>query len=363
MKKAQNPQHNPKKKRLQSLQTSLQSSECYLITSFENYRYFSGFSGSNCALIITSTDALLLTDGRYTEQAKIEAPESEIILQKGSLNALICEILTEKNIRTVNYETEKLSDFTVSFLKAKTSDICWLPVPSFATDLRAVKDEDELSCIRRAVEISDKAFLKLLPEIEIGMSEREVAARLEYYMAILGSEHPAFETISASGVRSSLPHGAPTDKKICENELLTLDFGACFNGYMSDITRTIMIGAPCDKLVNIFDTVLAVQEACVNAVKPGILAKELDLLQRKLFEEAGFSEYICHSLGHGVGLEIHEAPTVSKLGETILKPGMVITIEPGLYIPNLGGVRTEDTVLVTESGFERLTKSPRNVKL
>ncbi len=284
-------------------------------------------------------------------------------MQKGSLNSFICEVLEEKKIRKVNYETEKLSDFSASALKSKTPDICWVPVPSFATNLRAVKDDGEISLIRRAVEISDKAFLKLLPEIKVGMTEREIAARLEYYMALLGSEHPAFETISASGVRSSLPHGAPTDKKIGENELLTLDFGACFGGYMSDITRTIMIGSPDDKLIHIFDTVLAVQEACVNAVKPGIAAKELDLLQRKLFENVGFSEYICHSLGHGVGLEIHEAPTVSKLGETILKPGMVITIEPGLYIPNLGGVRTEDTVLVTESGFERLTKSPHNVKL
>ncbi len=193
------------------------------------------------------------------------------------------------------------------------------------------------------------------------MTEREIAARLEYYMALLGSEHPAFETIAASGVRSSLPHGAPTDKKIGGNELLTLDFGACFGGYMSDITRTIMIGTPEDKLIHIFNTVLAVQDKCVNAVKPDISAKELDLLSRKLFEEAGLSEYICHSLGHGVGLEIHEAPTVSKLSETILKPGMVITIEPGLYIPNLGGVRTEDTVLVTETGFERLTGAPHNI--
>lgn len=236
-------------------------------------------------------------------------------------------------------------------------------MPSFATELRAVKDDGEISLIRRAVEISDKAFEKLLPEIKVGMTEREIAARLEYYMALFGSEHPAFETISAFGVRSSLPHGAPTNKKLQNNELLTLDFGACFGGYMSDITRTIMIGKPDDKLITVFNTVLAVQDTCINAVKPKIAAKELDLLQRKLFEEAGLSNYICHSLGHGVGLEIHEAPTVSKLSETILKPGMVITIEPGLYIPNLGGVRTEDTVLVTENGFERLTKSPHNVKL
>lgn len=356
---------NPKKSanpRLSRLQASLQSSEAYLITSYENYRYFSGFSGSNCALIITNSEALLLTDGRYTEQAKTQAPDFEIVLQKGSLNKLICEVVTEKNITSIGYETEKVSDFEIVALKA-TLNIEWKPIPKFAEDFRILKDEDEINSIRKAVEISDKAFEMLLPQIKVGMTEREVAALLEYNMAILGSEHPAFETIAASGIRSSLPHGAPTDKKLSENELLTLDFGACINGYMSDITRTIMIGTPDDKLVNLFNTVLDVQKRCVEAVKPNILAKELDLYERKLFEDAGLSEYICHSLGHGVGLEIHEAPTVSYRSETKLLPGMVITIEPGLYIPNLGGVRTEDTILVTENGFERLTNTPHNIKL
>lgn len=355
LKKSANP-------RLLSLQTSLQSDECYLVTSYENYRYFSGFSGSNCALIITKNEAYLLTDGRYTEQAKLEAPDFEIILQKGALNKLICEIIANKKLTSVGYETEKISDFEITTLK-DSLNVTWKPVPKFGEHLRIIKDEDEISSIRKAVKIADEAFLKLLPEIKVGMSEREVAALLEYNMAVLGSEHPAFETIAASGVRSSLPHGAPTDKKLYENELLTLDFGACVNGYMSDITRTIMVGTPDEKLVKVFNTVLDVQKKCVEAVKPNILAKELDTLQRKLFEEAGLSEYICHSLGHGVGLEIHEAPTVSRLGETELLPGMVITIEPGLYIPGLGGVRTEDTVLVTESGFEILTRTPHNIKI
>ena len=351
-----------RKMRLSSLQASLQS-DAVLITSYENYRYYSGFCGSNCALIITKERKFLITDGRYTEQAKAQAPEFEIILQSGSMASSICRVIEENKLCSIDYETSKMTDFEINALKSGAKNVVWHPIADFAIFTRAVKDIDEIECIRRAVEISDRAFAKLLPEIQVGMTEREVSARLEYYMALFGSERPAFETISASGVRSSLPHGAPTDKKLQNGELLTLDFGACFNGYMSDITRTIALGKADETLISVFDTVLDVQRKCICAVKPGTAAKELDLLQRELFEKAGFSQYICHSLGHGVGLEIHEAPTVSRLSETILAPGMVITIEPGLYIPNLGGVRTEDTVLVTDTGFEVLTKAPHNLRI
>ena len=337
--------------------------DAMLVSSFENYRYFSGFCGSNCKLIITQADAILLTDGRYTEQARTQAPDFAVLSAKGSMHDLLCEAISNTDACKVGFETMKMSDYEASKIKNALPNISWVPIADFGLDFRMIKDEDEIKNIRRAVKIADDALSALIPQIKCGMSEREIAALLEFHMAQRGSEHPAFETIAASGVRSSLPHGAPTDKKIENGDLLTLDFGACAGGYMSDITRTLWIGDPPDALKSLYAAVFDVQRACVAAVKPGICVSELDLLQRKMFESRGLSEYICHSLGHGVGLEIHEAPTVSRLSDALLAPGMVITIEPGLYIPNVGGVRIEDTVLVTDCGHEVLTASPHNIKI
>jgi len=334
-----------------------------LISSYENYRYFSGFTGSNCALIITENSSVLITDGRYTEQAAAQAPDFEIVSKQGTQIALVCEALSTHCGKSIGYETMKMTDYSLTKFKAALPEIHWVPVSNFALKNRAVKDRDELYNIKKAVEIADNALELLIPQIKEGMTEREIAARLEYNMATLGSEKCAFDTIVASGQRSSMPHASPTDKKITRGDLIIIDFGACFNGYMSDITRTLWFGDPSDELKNVYFAVKSVQAACVKKIIPGISAKEIDSFQREEFEKLGLSQYICHSLGHGVGLEIHEAPTLSRLSEDILSPGMVVTVEPGLYIPGVGGVRIEDTVLVTETGFEILTKSPHHIAI
>lgn len=334
-----------------------------LITSYENYRYFSGFTGSNCSLIVTEKDAFLLTDGRYTQQAKLQAPNFTVISKQGAMPQLINEVLSSYPSPSIGYETMKVSDHTISRLKELCPDVNWVPIPDFALSTRSVKDEEEIKNIKTAVKIADDALSALIPEIKVGMTEREICARLEYNMARLGSEKPAFDTIVASGVRSSMPHGAPTNKKVELGDLITIDFGACCGGYMSDITRTLWLGEPTEELKKIYAAVRKVQRDCVKMVAPGVKCADIDAFQRAEFEKMGLSQYICHSLGHGVGLEIHEAPTLSRLSEDVLAPGMVVTVEPGLYLPNCGGVRIEDTVLVTQSGCEVLTQSKHDIKI
>ncbi len=328
------------------------------LSSPENIRYYSGFTGENGHLLITEDTQTLLTDGRFTEQAELEAPEFSVVLLAGKRSAAIAERVS--GLR-VGYESSFLSDDAAAALRDAASDTDWVPLSQFGLAARSVKEETEIANIRHACEIADAAFSELLGLIRPGVSERDLRRELEYRMDKLGSERVAFPTIVACGVRSSLPHATPTDQTVSENDLITFDFGAVYRGYASDITRTVKLGTPA--LDHVFELVLSVQEQVVERVCPGITCGELDAYQRSLFAEAGMSEYVVHSLGHGVGLEIHEEPTVTRGSETVLVPGNVITIEPGLYLPGRGGVRTEDTVLVTEHGFERLTRTPHHIVL
>lgn len=337
--------------------------DAMVISSYASYRYFSGFSGSNCILIITQSRRLLLTDGRYTEQAKLQAPNFEILVCTRTICAVMIDLLRETQATKVGYETMKVTDFEIKQWRTMANEIEWIPQMDFGKLARVCKDKVEIACITRAVAIADQALSEILPSIKIGMSEREVAALLEYHMMKNGSEHPAFDTIVVSGARGALPHGMPTDKKIERGDMITIDFGACFEGYMSDITRTIWMDIPSEQSQHIFNTVYEAQQTCIQAVRPDVPVSDLDALQRKVFEKYNLQEFIAHSLGHGVGLEIHESPSLSMSGTTLLKPGMVITIEPGLYIPGLCGVRIEDTVLVTEDGAHVLTKSPHKIKI
>lgn len=325
------------------------------LSSPENVRYYSGFTGENGHLLISQDSKTLLTDGRFTEQAELET-DFPVELLSGKLPAVLAE--RTKNLR-VGYESGSLTDDAARALRAAADAAEWVPLSKFGRSARSVKDAGEIANIRRACSIADAAFAELLPLIKPGVSERELRRELEYRMDKLGSEGVAFPTIVACGVRSSLPHATPTDQTVSAHDLITFDFGATYRGYRSDITRTVMLGSP--ELANVFELVISVQEQVAARVAPGITCGELDAFQRELFAQAGMSEYVVHSLGHGVGLEIHEDPTVSKGSETVLTPGMVITIEPGLYLPGRGGVRTEDTVLVTEHGFEKLTKTPHRI--
>ncbi len=331
---------------------------CMLITSYENYRYFSGFTGSNCALIIAENEAFALTDGRYATQIALEAPHFKHIITERSMNAHIAELLSEIGASSVGYETKKLTDFEISSLRKLAPEITFVPQTDFGEGFRIVKDEAELESIKKAAKIADEALRATVASLSLGVTEREVAARLEYEMAKRGSERPAFETIAVSGERGALPHGKPTDAKIPENTLLTLDFGAVYNGYCSDITRTLHIGKPSDELSRLWDTVFGVFTKCVDFLRAGITAAEIDSFERSLFAKVGMESFVVHSLGHGVGLNIHEAPTLSFRSSEVIEENSVVTIEPGLYVPNLGGCRIENTFLVTKNGAVSLTSSP-----
>ena len=337
--------------------------DAFVTSSYENYRYFSGFTGSNCTLIISEKGLFALTDGRYDIQIRTQAKEYAPVIISRSMTSHVAEILGSCKFSRVGYETDKVSDSYIRALKSEAENIEFVPCLDFGEAIRAVKDESEIALIRRAVKCSDLAFASLIANISRGMTEREAAALLEYEMARRGSKKPAFETIAASGVRGSMPHAEPQDIEIPDNCLMTFDFGATVDGYMSDITRTIHIGSPSRDLCDLWDAVFEVQQKCVKYAKPGLSCRELDEYQRSLFEEKGLSKYIMHSLGHGVGLAIHEAPTVSRRSDTVLSKNMIITVEPGLYIEGLGGVRIEDTVLITDDGAEALTQTPHKIKI
>jgi len=331
--------------------------DAYVVIRPENGRYLSGFTGGEATLYITIEKAFLLTDFRYIEQATSEAPEFEIIKTGPDHFEALSEI--GHQAQRVGFEGDFVTYVSFGKLKVGFPQAELLSLPNLVSHLRSVKDQAEIEIIRQAVKIADDAFTKVLKSIEIGQTEAEIGLDLEYSMRRDGASGGSFDFIVASGVRSALPHGAASSKKIQLGEFLTMDFGAIYQGYCSDITRTVFLGQPEEKHQEVYEVVLAAQRAGIVAVAPGRTGKEVDAVARKVIEDAGYGEYFGHGLGHSVGLAIHEGPNLNTREERVLEPGMVITVEPGIYIPNWGGVRIEDIVLVTESGCEVLTQSPK----
>ena len=332
--------------------------DAVLVTKEENVHYFSGFRGDSTALLVTHERLLLVTDSRYTEQASTEASLYEIVEQRDGLYRKVAELAVEAGVVALGYEGAALVCDQYEKLKEMLGEIFF--DTSLALDaLRQVKDADEIALIRRACAIADEGFAHIIRYIQPGMTEMEVAAELEHYMRTLGSERPAFQTIIASGVRGSLPHGVASDKVIARGELVTMDFGAVCAGYHSDITRTICVGRADVRQREIYDAVLSAQMRALAALRPGVTGIEVDRIARDSLAEKNFEQYFGHGLGHSLGLEIHEEPRLSKAGKHIMQPNMLITDEPGVYIPGWGGIRIEDTVLITADGSEPLTRAPK----
>ena len=346
--------------RLQQIRQKMHDNniDAYVVIRPENGRYLSGFSGGEATLYITLEKAYLLTDFRYIEQAKAQAPDFEIIdARQDDHFAKLAEI--GQRAQRVGFEGDFITYLDFGKLKDAFSHAELLSQPDLVSHLRSVKDDSEIQLIRKAVKIADDAFDEVLKSIEIGQTEEEIGLNLEFSMRRAGASGGSFDFIIASGVRSSMPHGTASSKRVQSGEFLTMDFGAIYQGYCSDITRTVFIGNPEDKHRNVYETVLAAQRAGIQAVAPGRSGKEVDAIARAIIEKAGYGDYFGHGLGHSVGLAIHEGPNLNKREERILEPGMVITVEPGIYIPDWGGVRIEDIVLVTESGCEVLTQAPK----
>jgi Xaa-Pro aminopeptidase len=334
--------------------------DALIITSPENRYYLSGFSGSAGTLIIGNEQAFLLTDFRYTGQAEQQAPLYTVKRYKDDYHQLLAELIKGAGWSKIGFEEKKLSSYDYARLDEKIS-VQFVPIEETAEKLRMTKSCEEQEIMRRGAEKLDQAFTWLQDVIKPGMTERALAVELEIFLLRQGSERPSFDYIVASGARGSMPHGVASAKQINEGDLVTIDFGAVFEGYATDMTRTVALKKVDQRQKEIYDIVYRAQCEAVSSVKPGLTGKEIDSVARDIITEAGFGEQFGHGLGHSIGLETHEPPALNPKNNTTLQPGMVVTVEPGIYIPDWGGVRIEDMVLVTESGAERLTKSPREL--
>jgi len=323
----------------------------------ENRRYFSGFTGSSGLLLVSGESAKLLTDFRYIEQAGREALGFDIVRHGSDPYETLAAEMKDLAGEKVGFE----SDFATWDDYQKMNEICVRLVPVHLDPLRTAKDEAELAALRMAVCLADNAFSHILPFIKPGVSERAIALELEYNMQKNGAEKSAFDIIVASGPRSALPHGRASDKRLAAGELVTMDFGAVFAGYHSDITRTVVLGKASPRQREIYDIVRAAQQAGLAAVTAGALCRDVDAAARKVIADAGLGDYFGHGLGHGVGLAVHEEPRLGPASDTVLVPGMTVTVEPGVYLPDWGGVRIEDTVVVTAGGPLVLTGSTKEL--
>jgi Xaa-Pro aminopeptidase len=335
--------------------------DAILITSSYNRRYMTGFTGSSGVAVITDSHAVFITDFRYTEQAAKQIEGFEIVQHKGPILEEVAAQAAKLSIKRLGFEQDDLSFAAYSAYKAELKEIEFVPVSEAVEKLRLIKSAAEIKILKEAAEIADAAFKHILTFIRPGMKEIEVANELEFFMRKQGAVSSSFDIIAASGYRSALPHGVASEKEIEKGDFVTLDFGAYYKGYCSDITRTIAVGDPSDELKKIYSIVLEAQLRGMNGIKAGMTGKEADALTRDYISENGYGEYFGHSTGHGLGMEVHEGPSLSVKSETVLEPGMIVTVEPGIYIPKLGGVRIEDDTVVKEGGNESLTHSPKEL--
>ncbi len=347
-------------KRLNKLRAFLTAKniDSIVVAKTENVRYISGFTGDSATLVITAKHAFLITDSRYTEQAAAEANGFVIAEQKDGLLTKTAETLSELSCRKVGFEGNAVifDDWRILTAKAKTAEF----VPVKIDSLREAKDEGEIALIKEACAIADAAFADVLNFLRPGITENDVAVHLEYFMRQKGSERPAFTTIVASGVRGSMPHATATNKLIKNGEFVTMDFGAVYGGYCSDITRTVVVGKADVRQKEIYAVTLKAQLAGLAALSADKSGIEVDKAARDSMGQ--YAAYFGHSLGHGVGLEIHENPRLSQKSKCEHLPvNAVVTVEPGIYIPQWGGVRIEDTTHVTATGCRRLTLSPKEL--
>ncbi|WP_321370727.1 aminopeptidase P family protein [uncultured Desulfuromusa sp.] len=339
-----------------------QKLDAILIFGLPNIRYLSGFTGTDGVFLVDQTKSSFLTDSRYISQAQKQVRADVIQCYKNKLKAVADELLSN-GYKRVGLDAEVVSVALFEELKALVGDsLEWCLLSKQLQPLRGVKTKDELVSLQAAADLNFKAFQSVLPMFRPGVTELEIAQELEFSLKRLGGEANAFDFIVASGVRGALPHGVASAKQLQSGELVTIDFGTIVNGYHSDETVTLAIGNVDRNLRQIFDIVLEAHDSALEVIRPGLQISELDAVAREIIAHRGYGEYFGHGLGHGVGLEIHEYPAVSSRSDQCLVAGMVITIEPGIYISDTGGVRIEDTIVVTEEGYEKLTSIPKQFK-
>jgi Xaa-Pro aminopeptidase len=348
--------------KIEKLRAALESKglDGILITSAYNRRYVSNFTGSAGVVLISRSQAHFITDFRYVEQATKQCIGYEIVQQKVSIPEEIGKLIVALGIKKLGFEQDHVTFSTYNVYES-VIDAELVPISGIIEKLRLIKTDSEIKILKEAADIADAAFKHILQFIHSGLSELDISNELEFFMRKAGATSSSFDTIVASGLRSALPHGVATDKLIEKGDMITLDYGAYYQGYVSDITRTIAVGEPNEKLKEIYEIVLEAQARGVADIKPGMSGKEADALTRDYIAEKGYGEYFGHSTGHGIGLEVHEGPNLSLTSDIILELNMVVTVEPGIYIPGLGGVRIEDDTLITTKGNEVLTHSAKEL--
>lgn len=354
--------------RVQKLQAYMKENglDGMLIGSEANRMYLSGFTGSNAMLLITLNETpIIVTDFRYIEQVGKQCPHFKCIdqKQKGTLGAVLGEAQA-MNLKKIGFEAEQVSFSTYESLQ-KADEIQWVPTKGVVERFRQIKEETELEKLAKAESIGDLAFKAIIPFIEKhwkeGLTENEVALEIERVMRQNGATGTSFNTIVASGAKSSLPHAVPGDEPLKKGDFVVMDFGCIYEGYCSDMTRTVVIGEASEKHKEIYETVLEAQKRALEGAKAGLKGKEIDAMARDYIASKGYGDYFGHGLGHSVGIEIHENPRFSMAEEQVIEEGMVITVEPGIYLPGFGGVRIEDMVVVTKDGIKNLTHSPKEL--
>lgn len=337
--------------------------DALLITDLLNIRYLTGFSGSRGYLVVSQDSMALFIDSRYTEQAAVECPTVQCRHIDSKWIPPIREVAVEWSVRRLGFEAEYMGYADWRSLSEILNDRDFVPTQGLTEKLRKIKDEFEIAAIRGAIEITDNAWSHISGMIAPGITEARLAAELDYFMRSNGAEKVGFDTIVVSGTRSALVHGKPSDKQIEPGDLVLFDFGATRDGYNGDITRTVCAGEPDTRQSEMYGIVLDAQLKAIEAVKPGILGGDVDRVAREYITSKGYGEYFGHGLGHDLGLAVHDGPALSRDSKVLLQPGMVVTVEPGIYIPGWGGIRIEDDVLVTESGHQILTQSPKSLTL
>ncbi len=335
--------------------------DAFLVTRLPNVRYLTGFTGSNGQVVLTASPSttVFLTDGRYTEQSRREVPDLKRATYAADFAGAFAEACRDAGVARVGFESAGVTYRFYEDLRDKAEGIELVPTRDEVEGLRWAKEAEEIRMIDRAQAITDEAFERILPKLVEGVTEREAALELEWSMRQAGAEGLSFDSIVAFGESAAEPHHHPTDRPLARGDVVKMDFGALFQGYHADMTRTVAFGEPPEDLRKIHEIVARAQQAGIDAVRAGITGREADAAARQVIADAGYGDRFSHSLGHGVGLEIHEGPTLRVPSEDVLPVGAVVTVEPGVYVSGLGGVRIEDMVEVTEDGCRVIPRSTR----
>ena len=332
--------------------------DALLFFDMKNIRYLTGFTGSDGAFLLGRSRQTLMVDGRYTNQAKREVDALDVFEYKEKVDGIIANV-TGNGMKDIGFESTAMNVHTYLKLQERVLGMTFKPLSDAMAGIRTIKDAEEVDCIKKAADIACHAMSDVRDSIKLGVREKDIALELEFRMGRRGAEQMAFPTIVASGPNTSLPHAKPGSRRIEDGDLVMIDFGAVWNGYHSDETWTFAVGHGDDKQKEVYAVVKEAHDRALEAVRPGVSCQAVDHVARSVIESRSLGKYFSHSTGHGVGLDVHEAPRIAVTSEHILKAGMVVTIEPGVYIPNLWGIRIEDMVLVTENGCEVLTNMPK----